>query len=155
MKILSGLAPLLLLIFACKFCSMTGAHDYNPYKGSLKSLLPSEPSVGLIKFSLDNSQGDDLDGAQEAIKANYTMHAGAITVPVVLQVGNFGSAEEATSRMQAFADKHGLVLETKSGGKRLTWGDGKTIMWSHGSLQCLATSSFAKTTSNLEEALPF
>jgi len=59
------------------------------------------------------------------------------------------------SSTEAFADKHGLVLETKSDGKRLTWGDGKAIMWSHGSLQCLARSDFPKTTSNLEEALPF
>jgi hypothetical protein len=134
---------------------MTGAHDYDPYKGSLKALLPNEPSVGLINFKLDSLQSDDLDGAQEAVKANYTMKAGSISVPVVLQVGNYASAQDAEARMQAFANKHGLVLETKKGGKRLTWGDGKSIMWSHGSLQCLATSSFAKTTSNLEEALPF
>jgi hypothetical protein len=134
---------------------MTGAHDYNPYKGSLKDLLPNEPSVGLIKFKLDTSQSDDLDGAQEAVKANYTMHAGAISVPVILQVGNYASSQEAAAKMQAFAEKHGLVLETKSGGKRLTWDDGKAIMWSNGSLQCLARSDFPKTTSNLEEALPF
>jgi len=138
---------------------MTGANDYNPYKASLKELLPNAPSVGLIKFKLDTSQSDDLDGAQEAIKANYTMQAGSLSVPVVLQVGNYASAQEAEARMQAFADKHGLTLESKTKGgtvgKRVTWGDGKTIMWSHGSLQCLATSSFPKTTSNLEEALPF
>ena len=155
MKTISTLAPMLLLIFACRLCSMTGAHDYNPYKGSLKNLLPNEPSVGLIKFKLDSSQNDDLDGAQEAVKANYTMHAGSISVPIVLQVANYASAREAEAKMQAFADKHGLALETKSGGKRLTWGDGKSIMWSNGSLQCLARSDFPKTTSNLEEALPF
>lgn len=159
MKIVSSLAPILLLIFACRLCSMTGAHDYDPYKGSIKDLLPNEPSVGLIKFKLDTSQSDDLDGAQEAVKANYTMQAGSISVPVVLQVGNYASSQEAEARMQAFADKHGLSLESKTKGgtrgKRLTWGDGKAIMWSNGSLQCLATSSFAKTTSNLEEALPF
>ncbi len=158
MKIVSGLAPMLLLIFACRLCSMTGAHDYDPYKGSLKNLLPNEPSVGLIKFNLDSSQNDDLDGAQEAVKANYTMQSGTISVPVVLQVANYASSQEAAAKMQAFADKHGLTLEsrTKGGaGKRLTWGDGKAIMWSNGSLQCLATSSFPKTTSNLEEALPF
>ena len=155
MKTVTTLAPLLLLIFACRLCSMTGAHDYDPYKGSLKDLLPNAPSVGLINFKLDTSQSDDLDGAQEAVKANYTMHAGSISVPVVLQIANYASSQEAGAKMQAFADKHGLVLETKKGGKRLTWGDGKSIMWSNGSLQCLASSSFPKTTSNLEEALPF
>lgn len=155
MKIVSSLAPLLLLIFACRLCSMTGSNNLDPYKGSLKALLPNQPSVGLINFKLDSSQNDDLDGAQEAVKANYTMQAGSISVPVVLQVGNYASSQEAEAKMQAFADKHGLVLETKKGGKRLTWGDGKAIMWSNGSLQCLATSSFPKTTSNLEEALPF
>jgi hypothetical protein len=134
---------------------MTGSNNLDPYKGSLKALLPNQPSVGLINFKLDSSQNDDLDGAQEAVKANYTMQAGSISVPVVLQVGNYASSQEAEAKMQAFADKHGLVLETKKGGKRLTWGDGKAIMWSNGSLQCLATSSFPKTTSNLEEALPF
>jgi hypothetical protein len=83
------------------------------------------------------------------------MHASAISVPVILQVGNYASSQEAAAKMQAFAEKHGLVLETKSGGKRLTWDDGKAIMWSNGSLQCLARSDFPKTTSNLEEALPF
>jgi hypothetical protein len=159
MKTITTLGTIFLFIFACRLCSMTGAHDYDPYKGSLKTLLPSQTSVGLINFRLDSSQADDLDGAQEAVKANYTMQAGSISVPVVLQVGNYGSAQEAEARMQAFADKHGLTLESKTkggtGGKRLTWGDGKAIMWSNGSLQCLATSTFAKTTSNLEEALPF
>jgi hypothetical protein len=160
MKIVSGLAPFLLLIFACRLCSMTGAHDYDPYKGSLKSLLPNEPSVGLINFKLDTSQSDDLDGAQEAVKANYTMQAGSISVPVQLQVANFASAREAEAAMQAFASKHDLVLESKTKGgtkvgQRLTWGEGKAIMWSNGSIQCLARSDFSKTTSNLEEALPF
>jgi hypothetical protein len=115
--------------------------------------------VGLIKFKLDTSQSDDLDGAQEAVKANYTMQAGSISAPVVLQVANFASSREAAAAMQAFAEKHGLSLESKTKGgtvgKRLTWADGKTIMWSNGSLQCLAHSDFPKTTSNLEEALPF
>lgn len=159
MKIISTLGPLLLLMFACKLCGMTGAHDYDPYKGSLKELVPSAPSVGLIKFKLDTSQSDDLDGAQEAVKASYTMQAGTISVPVQLQVANFASSREAEAAMQTFAEKHGLALESKNKGgtvgKRLTWGDGKAIMWSNGSLQCLATSSFPKTTANLEEALPF
>jgi hypothetical protein len=114
MKIVSSLAPILLLIFACRLCSMAGAHDYDPYKGPLKALLPSQPSVGLINFKLDSSQSDDLDGAQEAVKANYTMQAGSISVPVVLQVANFASSQEAEARMQAFADKHGLALESKA-----------------------------------------
>jgi hypothetical protein len=32
MKSISTLGPLLLLIFACRLCSMTGAHDYDPNK---------------------------------------------------------------------------------------------------------------------------
>jgi hypothetical protein len=155
MKIISTFAPLVLLIFACRLCSMTGGHDYDPYKGLLKDLLPNEPSVGLIKFKLDTSQPSDFAGATEGIKASYTMQAGTISLPVELTVVNFPSSLDAAAAVEAFANKHGLVLETKSGGKRLTWGDGKSIMWSNGSLQCLATSSFAKTTSNLEEALPF
>src|SRR6266404_5561742 len=154
MKIISTFAPLLLLIFACRLCSMTGANNFDPYKGSLKDLLPNDPSVGLIKFKLDSSQPSDFDGATEGIKASYTMQAGTISLPVELTVANFPSSRDAAAAVEAFANKHGLVVETKSGGKRLTWSDGKSIMWSNGSLQCLATSSFAKTTSNLEEALP-
>jgi hypothetical protein len=160
MKIVSGFAPLLLLIFACKLCSMTGAHDYDPYKGSVKNLLPSQTSVGLINFKLDNSESAEFDGATEGVNADYTQQAGSISVPVKLTVANFPSSQDAAAALKAFADKHNLVLETKtkSGttvGQRLSWGDGKSIMWSNGSLQCLATSSFAKATSNLEEALPF
>jgi hypothetical protein len=139
---------------------MTGAHDYDPYKGSLKSLLPNQPSMGLIKFKLDTSQSAEFDGATEGVNADYTQQAGSISVPVKLTVGNFPSSRDAAAALKAFADKHNLVLETKTKngttvGRRLTWGDGKSIMWSNGSLECLATSSFAKTTSNLEEALPF
>lgn len=159
MKIISTLAPLLLLIFACRLCSMTGGPNLDPYKGSIKDLLPNETSVGLIKFKLDTSQSAEFDGATEGVNADYTQQAGSISVPVKLTVGNFPSAQEAAAALKAFGDKHGLALETKtkSGttGQRLSWGDGKSIMWTNGSLQCLATSSFAKATSNLEEALPF
>src|SRR5437763_7519342 len=140
MKIVSSLAPMLLLIFACRLCSMTGAHDYNPYKGSVKDLLPKEVSVGLIKFKLDRSQSADFAGATDGVKANYTMQADAISVPVELTVINFPSSRDAAAAVEAFANKHNLSLEskTKSGtrGQRLTWDNGKTIMWSNGSLQC-------------------
>ena len=160
MKIISSLAPLLLLIFACRLCSVIGGPNLDPYKGSLKDLLPNEPSVGLIKFKLDTSQPSDFDGATEGVKANYTMQAGTISVPAELTVANFPSSRDAAAAVEAFANKHNFSLESKTKGgtnvgQRLTFGDGKTIMWSNGSLQCLATSSFAKTTSNLEEALPF
>jgi len=159
MKTISTLAPLLLLFFACRLCSMTGGHDLNPYKGSVKDLLPKEASVGLVKFKLDTSQSADFAGAKDAVKANYTMQAGSISLPVQLTVANFDSSQDAAAAVEAFANKHNLSLEskTKSGtrGQRITWDNGKTIMWSNGSLQCLASSNVPKTTSNLEEALPF
>jgi hypothetical protein len=138
---------------------MTGGQNLDPYKGSVKDLLPKEASVGLIKFKLGSSQSADFAGATDGVKANYTMQAGSISVPVELTVINFPSSRDAAAAVEAFANKHNLSLESKnkSGtvGKRLTWDDGKTIMWSNGSLQCLARSDFPKTTSNLEEALPF
>jgi hypothetical protein len=160
MKSISTLGPILLLIFACRLCSMTGGPNLDPYKGSVKNLLPKEASVGLIKFKLDTSQSAEFDGVTEGVNADYTQQAGSISVPVKLTIANFSSSQDAAAAVKAFADKHGLALETKtkSGttvGQRLSWGDGKSIMWSNGSLQCLATSSFAKATSNLEEALPF
>lgn len=160
MKIVSSLAPILLLIFACRLCSLTGAHDYDPYKGSLKNLLPNEPSVGLIKFKLSTSQTTEFEGATDAVKASYTMQAGTISMPVELTVANFPSSRDAAAAVEAFANKHDFSLESKTKGgttvgQRLTFGEGKQIMWSNGSLQCLASSDFAKTTSNLEEALPF
>jgi len=160
MKIISTFAPLLLLIFACRLCSMTGAHNFDPYTGSLKDLLPNEPSVGLVKFKLNTSQGAEFEGATEAVKATYTLQVGSINVPVQLTVANFPSSRDAAAAVEAFANKHNFSLESKTKGgtnvgQRLTFGDGKTIMWSNGSLQCLASSDFAKTTSNLEEALPF
>ena len=160
MKIFSSLAPLLLLIFACRLCSVTGGHEYDPYKGSVKDLLPKEPYVGVVQFKLDTSQNAEFDGAKEGVKANYTLQVGSMSVPVELTVANFPSSRDAAAAVEEFANKHNLSLEskTKSGtrvGQRLTWGDGKTIMWSNGSLQCLASSSFPKTTSNLEEALSF
>jgi len=159
MKTITTLGTIFLLIFACRLCSMTGGQNLDPYKGSVKDLLPKEASVGSIKFKLDTSQSADFAGATDGVKANYTMQAGTISVPVELTVINFPSSRDAAAAVEAFANKHNLSLESKnkSGtrGQRLTWDDGKTIMWSNGSLQCLASSGFAKTTSNLEEALPF
>ncbi len=160
MKIVSSLAPVLLLIFACRLCSMTGAHDYDPYKGSVKDLLPKEPYVGVVQFKLDTSQSTEFEGATDAVKATYTLQVGTISVPAQLTVANFASSRDAAAAVAAFANKHNFSLESKTKGgtnvgQRLTFGDGKTIMWSNGSLQCLASSSFPKTTSNLEEALPF
>jgi hypothetical protein len=160
MKIISTFAPLLLLIFACRLCSLTGAHDYDPYKGSVKDLLPKEPYVGVVQFKLASSQSADFAGATDGVKANYTMQVGSINVPVELTVINFPSSRDAAAAVEAFANKHNFSLESKTKGgtnvgQRLTFGDGKQIMWSNGSLQCLASSDFPKTTSNLEEALPF
>ena len=139
---------------------MTGAHDYDPYKGSVKDLLPKEPSVGAVHFKLDSSQSAEFPGATEAVKATYTLQVGSISVPAQLTVANFPSSRAAAAAVEAFASKHNFSLESKTKGgttvgQRLIFGDGKTIMWSNGSLQCLASSDFAKTTSNLEEALPF
>jgi len=160
MKIISTFAPLLLLIFACRLCSLTGGQNLDPYKGSVKDLLPKEPSVGAVRFKLDTSQGTEFEGATEAVKANYTLQVGSINVPVQLTVANFPSSREAAAAVEAFANKHNFSLESKTKGgttvgQRLTFGNGKQIMWSNGSLQCLASSDFPKTTSNLEEALPF
>jgi hypothetical protein len=160
MKTITTLGTIFLFIFACRLCSMTGAHDYDPYKGSVKDLLPKEASVGLIEFKLSTSQTTEFEGATDAVKASYTMQAGTISVPVELTVANFPSSRDAAAAVEAFANKHNFSLESKTKGgtnvgQRLTFGDGKTIMWSNGSLQCLARSDFAKTTSNLEEALPF
>jgi hypothetical protein len=139
---------------------MTGGQNLDPYKGSVKDLLPNEPSVGLVKFKLSTSQSADFAGATEAVKATYTLQVGTINVPVQLTVVNFPSSRDAAAAVEAFANKHNFSTESKTKGgtnvgQRLTFGDGKTIMWSNGSLQCLASSDFAKTTSNLEEALPF
>ena len=160
MKTISTLAPLLLLFFACRLCSMTGGQNLDPYKGSIKDLLPNKPSVGAVQFKLDTSQSTEFAGATDAVKASYTLPVGSISVPVQLTVANFPSSRDAAGAVEAFANKHNLALEskTKSGktvGQRITWDNGKTIMWSNGSLQCLARSDFPKTTSNLEEALPF
>jgi len=164
MKTISSLAPLLLLIFACRLCSLSGNTDkpnnLNPYKGAVQVLLPVELSTGLIKFKLDTSQRTDFKGATDAVKANYTMQSGSISVPVQLQVANFASSQEVGAALRAFANEHNLVLEpkTKSGttvGQRLTWDNGRVVMWSNGSLQCLASSTASGTTSNFEGALPF
>jgi hypothetical protein len=164
MKTISSLAPLLLLIFACRLCSLSGntvvPSDLNPYKGAVQALLPKETSLGSIKFKLETSNNTDFQGATDAVKANYTMQAGSISVPAQLTVANFASSRNVEAAMQAFAKDHNLVLEPKikngtTVGKRLSYNGGKAIMWSNGSLQCLTFSDFPKTTSNLEEALAF
>jgi hypothetical protein len=110
---------------------------------SNRSAIQRVAWFSLVKFKLDTSQSADFKGATEAVKANYTMQAGSISVPVQRQVANFSSSQEVGAAMQAFANEHNLVLEpkTKSGktvGQRLTQDNGRLIMWSHGSLQCLA-----------------
>jgi hypothetical protein len=164
MKSLSSLAPILLLIFACRICNLSGntvvPEDLNPYKGAVRNLPPKELSLGLIKFKLDTSESTQFKGATEAVQANYTMQAGTISVSVQLIVANFSSAQDVRPLMQVAAnEKHGVLEpKTKSGttvGQRFTDEDGKVIIWSNGSLICIARSDFPKTTSNFEEALPF
>ena len=165
MKTISSLAPILLLIFACRLCSLSGntvnQNDLNPYKGSVQSLMPKELSVGLVKYKLDTSQSTrPPKGATEAVQANYTMQAGSISVQIQLIVGNFPSSKEAEAAMKAAANEKNATLETKtkggmSVGQRFTDENGRTIIWTNGSLICIARSTASGTTSNFEGALPF
>ena len=164
MKTITTLAPLLLLIFACRLCSLSGNNidpsKLNPYTGTIRELLPLKTNDGLIEFKFGTSTAGTMQGATEARQANYTMQAGSISTSVQLQVANFSSAEAAREAMQAAAEEKGATLasKTKAGetvGKRFTDQEGKAIVWSNGSLMCIAYSQFAKTTSNFEESLPF
>jgi hypothetical protein len=97
MKTISSVAPMLLLIFACRLCSLSGntvnPNNLNPYKGSVQDLIPKELSVGLVKYKLDTSQSTHFKGATEAFQANYTMQAGSISVQIQLVVANFPSSQ--------------------------------------------------------------
>jgi len=164
MKHIPILTIVVLLTLACRFFGLGGttivSSDLDPYKGQVATLLPKEAGDSVIKFKLDSSQPTSFPGAKEAVKADYTMQAGSIGVKAQLTIVNFASRQEAEAAMQAFATSHNLTLEnkTKNGktvGKRLVYNDGKAIMWSNGSLQCLSFSDFAKTSSNLEDALQF
>jgi len=90
-----------------------GGHDLNPYKGSVKDLLPKEASV-VGQVQMDTSQSADFAGAKDAVKANYTMQAGSISLPVQLTVANFDSSQDAAAAVEAFANKHNLSLESKN-----------------------------------------
>jgi post-segregation antitoxin (ccd killing protein) len=164
MKTISSLAPLLLLIFACRLCSLSGntvnPNDLNPYKGSVKDLLPKELSVGLVKYKLDTSQTTHFKGATEAVQANYTMEAGSISVQIQLVVANFSSSQDVEAAMQAAAKEKNATLEQKTKnamtvGQRFTDENGRAIIWSNGSLICIVRSTASGTTSNFEGALPF
>jgi hypothetical protein len=153
-----------LLIFACRICSSSGTtvnpNDLNPYKGSVQNLLPKELSVGLVKYKLDTSQSIHLKGAAEAVQADYRLQAGSISVQIQLVVANFPSSQDVEPAMQAAAKEKHATLEQKTKnamtvGQRFTDENGRAIIWSNGSLICIARSTASGTTSNFEGALPF
>jgi hypothetical protein len=164
MKLLVNIAPMLLLIFACKMCGSTGktltASELNPYRGTLEELVPKEKSLGLIKFKQTTLRHITFPGAQDAVDTAYEQSAGSIVVGAQLKVVNFTSSQSAEAAIQLAANEKAAVLQTKtksgrSVGQRFTAQNGQAVVWTNGSLLCIAYSQFAKTTSNLEDVLPF
>lgn len=129
--------------------------SFNPYQDSLETLLPKDISLGSIKFKQETIRKLSFKGATEAIESNYIMEANGIGVAVQFKVANFPSEQVAESAIKTAALEKTAALQTKKTGHRFTDQDGRAIVWTNGSLLCIAYSQFAKTTSNFEEAMPF
>lgn len=161
MKLFWNVAPLLLLIFACKVCNFTApATDLNPFRGSLEQLLPKEGSLDTLKFKQTSLRHIIFRGAQDTVEADYTSSAGSIMVPIQLKVANYPSSQAADAAIRTALGQTGSTLESKKKGgqavgQRFVDANGKAVVWTNGSLLCIASSQFPKATSNMEEVLPF
>ena len=147
----------LLLILGCgKFGSgKRSASSLDPYRGDLAELLPTELSLGSLKFKLAGSE--TTSPAQGAVKAQvftYMQEAGGIGVKIDGRLSNYASAAEANAALADIAKKYPGTLTAKRSGQRFI-GEDKTLAWTNGSLLCVVKGSTAKGATNFEEAAPF
>ena len=145
----------LAMAFSCRDGKKSST-SFNPYKGQLNELLKSEMSSGQIKFKLVGTENTDTyAGATEARAFTYTQEGAGVLIKVDGALANYPSASQAEAQIADLAKQNNGTLTKKNGGQRFVTPNGKTVMWTNGSLLCIVTSGFARPATNFEETAPF
>lgn len=133
--------------------------NFDPYKGSLVTLLPDDLAGGAVKFRLAAKKNENSNwkekGATEAYFFRYNQLGAGVTVEVKGVLVNFPSSERAQTELKNNAKAFDATATPKDKGLRFSTKEGDTVGWTNGSLFCLARSDFAKPAGNFERAVPF
>jgi hypothetical protein len=133
--------------------------EYDPFKGSLATLLPDELAGGIVKFRLktknDETRSWKKKGAIEAYSFRYDQIGGGVTTEVVGVLVNFPSSERAQAELKDGLVAFDSTASPKGKGLRFSTKDGGSVGWTNGSLYCVVRSDFAKPAGNFEKAAPF
>lgn len=157
----TALSLIILGLFACNICNFSGggANQYNPYRGSPAALI--QPQVGSLPITFNlQSSGTNATlqqqlGASELATARYTMQAAGISVEVQHVIANFPSAEAATAAFQAAASRVRATPTRRPRGNGQIYRGNNTVVWTNGSLLCVATSSMQRPADNFEAAVRY
>lgn len=132
---------------------------YDPYKGTLTTLLPEDLSSGVIKFHLvtkvDATSTWKEAGGTEAISFTYNQIAAGLIIEVKGMLVNFPSSERAQQVLKTNAKGNNVDATAKEKGLRFSAKEGETVAWTNGSLVCIVYSGFARPAGNFERAAPF
>jgi hypothetical protein len=131
---------------------------FDPYKGSVATLLPGEMSDSGIKFKLsattDRTASWKRQGATEALGFTYNQ----ILIVIVKIDGvliNFASSADAVTALKATATEEKGTVTSKGKGQRFTAQNGKMVGWTNGSLMCVVVGGTDPAAGNFEKAAPF
>jgi hypothetical protein len=144
------------MAFSCRDGVKKSTTAFDPYKGTLNELLKPEMSSGLIKFKLSGAADtSSYGGSTEAKGFTYMQEAAGVSIKVDGALINYPTASQADAKIAELARKSNVTLTKKSGGQRFSSPDGKTVVWTNGSLLCVVASSFPRPATNFEQAAPF
>ena len=170
MKLISTFGPLLLILFACKLCSMTHGDtvQFAPYRGSLAELLPKSTSragatIERQSIEVQTKVENAREGAQAEYKYTIGYRSTKLGVPIHCFIVNYNSAQAADAAIREAAQRDNETLKPKSVPTRGTGyrysgkgGGGKDfVVWSDGSLVCQISGAGIQALENFEAAMPF
>ena len=152
-QILDSIAPV-----ESKADTKLSAREFDPYKGSVETLLPAEFSGPVVKFKRtamrDKTASWKEHGAVEAVSFSYNAIA-IVIVKIDGEVVNFATPTDAAFALTVIADQNGATVVPKGNGQRFTARNGQIVGWTNGSLMCVVTGGTDPAAGNFEKAAPF
>jgi hypothetical protein len=131
---------------------------FDPYKGSVAALLPTEMSHSGLKFkrsgTTDRTSSWKAEGATEAVGFTYNQVL-IVIVKIDGALINFPSSADAAAALRTTATEKGATVTAKGKGQRFTAQGGKMVAWTNGSLMCVVVGGTDPAAGNFEKAAPF
>lgn len=132
--------------------------EFDPYHGSLTTLLPAEFSDSVLKFkrtaTTDKTSSWTEHGATEAVSFNYDLIA-IVIVKIEGGLVNFRTSADAVAALEVTAAGHGATVAPKGNGQRFSAQNGQIIGWTNGSVLCLVAGGTGPAAGNFEKGAPF